>query len=188
MARITRRQLTNLLGALGVVAMLAGLAFGLPAIDRAFPSLRPVPPGQPYPIGAGVTVVPPTGSTVDLTGTRPGNQEGKALFRLGSVQYAIEVRPFTGDLMVAADRLRKRITGTPGYQVTGAQFGIRTTDGMDGLQGSYTAPGRGGRYSVYVIDGLTVEITVSGADLELDRSLPQIEASARTLRHDGGPE
>ncbi|HEY0533007.1 MAG TPA: hypothetical protein VGD29_15570 [Actinoplanes sp.] len=185
MARITRRQLTNLLGALGVVVTLAGLAFGLPALDRSLPSLRAVPADQPYPIGAGVTVVPPAGSTVDLTGTRPGTQEGKALFRLGPVQYAIDVRPFAGDLMSAAERLRKRITGTPGYQVTGAQLGVATADGLAGVQGSYTAPGRGGRYAVYVTGGLTIEITISGADLDLGRSLPLIEDSAKTLRHDG---
>jgi hypothetical protein len=187
MTRITRRQLTNLLGALGVVVTLAGLAFGLPALDRSLPSQRPVPSDQPYPIGAGVTVVPPAGSTVDLTGTRPGTQEGKALFRLGPVQYEIDVRPFDGDLTVAADRLRKRITGTPGYQVTGAQLEVTTAGGLAGVQGSYTAPGRGGRYAVYVVDGLTIEISISGADLDLGRSLPLIEASAKTLRHDGDP-
>jgi hypothetical protein len=187
MATITRRQLTNLLGALGVVATLAGLAFGLPALDDSLPSQRAVPAGQPYPIGAGVTVVPPAGSTVDLTGTRPGGQQGKALFRLGPVQYAIEVRPFEGNLPTAADRLRQRITGTPGYQVTGAQLAVSTAGGLAGLQGSYTAPGRGGRYAVYVVDGLTIEVTVGGADLDLGRRLPQIEASVRTLRHDGEP-
>jgi hypothetical protein len=187
MARITRRQLTNLLGALGVVVTLAGLAFGLPALDRSLPSQRPVSSDQPYPIGAGVTVVPPPGSTVDLTGTRPGTQEGKALFRLGPVQYEIDVRPFDGDLMAAAERLRKRITGTPGYQVTGAQLGVTTAGGLAGVQGSYSAPGRGGRYAVYVDHGLTIEITISGADLDLGRSLPLIETSAKTLRRDGGP-
>lgn len=185
MARITRRQVTNLLGALGVVVTLAGLAFGLPALDRALPSQRPVSSDEPYPVGAGVTVVPPVGATVDLTGTRPGDQEGKALFRLGPVQYAIEVRPFEGDLGSAASRLRKRIMGTAGYQVTGTQFGVSTAGGLAGLQGGYTAPGRGGRYVVFVVDGLTIEVTISGADLDLGRSLPAIEASTRTIRHDG---
>jgi len=188
MARITRRQLTNLLGALGVVVTLAGLAFGLPALDRSLPSQRPVSSDQPYPIGAGVTVVPPVGATVDLTGTRPGTQEGKALFRLGPVQYGIDVRPFDGDLTLAAERLRKRITGTPGYQVTGSQLGVTTAAGLAGVQGSYTAPGRGGRYAVYVTDGLTIEVTISGTDLDLGRSLPLIEDSAKTLRHDGESE
>jgi hypothetical protein len=185
MGRVTRRQLTNLLGAFGIVGVLGGIAFGLPALDRAVPSQRPVRADQPYPIGAGVTVVPPPAATVDLNRTRPGVAEGAALFRLGPVQYAIAVRPFRGDLAAAADRLRRRITGTAGYQVTGAQLAVDTMGGLAGLQGSYTAPGRGGRYAVFVVDGLTIEVTVSGADLDLGRTLPAIEASTRTLRHDG---
>jgi hypothetical protein len=181
---VTRGQLRNLLGALGVVAVLAVPAVGLPAIDRALPAERPVRADQPYPVGAGVTVVPPPGATVDVTGTRPGAAAGTALFRLGAVRYAISVRPFAGDLQAAAIRLRQRITGTAGYQVTGAQLAADTVGGLPGLQGGYTAPGRGGRYLVFVVDGLAVEITVSGGELDLGRTLPQIEDSTRTLRHD----
>jgi hypothetical protein len=175
----------NLLGALGVVAVLAGLALGLPALDRALPSQRPLEPDRPYPIGAGVTVVPPSGATVDLTGTRPGDDEGMALFRLGPVQYAIAVRRFGGNLAAAAERLRRRITGTSGYQVTGSQLAISTADGLAGVQGGYSAPGRSGRYAVFVTGGITIEVTISGADLDLGRSLPAVEASTRTLRAQG---
>ena len=185
MLRITRRELTNLLGALGVATVLGGLAYGLPALDHALPAERPVRTDAPYPVGAGVTVVPPEGATLDVTGTRPGDDAGTALFRLGPVQYAIAVRPFNGDLESAADRLRRRITGTAGYQVTGDQLEVDTATGLAGLQGGYTAPGRGGRYAVFVADGLTIEVTISGADLDLGRTLPRIEASTRTLRHDG---
>jgi hypothetical protein len=104
------------------------------------------------------------------------------------VQYLIQVGPFTGDLQAAAERLRKRIIGNSGYQVTGSQLEVSTIGGLDGLQGGYTAPGRGGRYVIFVVDGLTIEITVSGADLDLGRSLPQIEASTRTVRHTGDRE
>ncbi|MET0422227.1 MAG: hypothetical protein ABW046_00035 [Actinoplanes sp.] len=187
MGMITRRQLTNLLGALGVVVVLCGLAFGLPAIDRSLPAQRSVPAAQPYPVGAGVTVIPPPGATLDVTGTRPGQLDGTALFRLGPVRYAISARPFGGDLQDAASRLRKRITGTTGYQVTGAQLAVSTAGGLSGVQGGYTAPGRGGRYSVFVTAGLAIEVTVSGDALDLSRSLPQIEASTRTLRYDGEP-
>ncbi len=182
------RQLANLLGALGVVAILAGLAFGLPAIDRALPSERAIRSDEPYAVGAGVTVVPPPGSVLDVTGTRPGDLDGTVLFRLGPVRYAIVVRPFRGDLTAAADGLRKRIVDTTGYQVTGAQLGVNTAAGLAGLQGGYTAPGRGGRYAVFVADGLTIEVTISGNDLDLGRSLPQIEASTRTLRQSGGSQ
>jgi hypothetical protein len=185
MARITRRQLTNLLGALGVAATLAALAFGLPAVDRALPNDRAVSAADPYMIGAGVTVIPPSGATLDVTETRPGDNEGTVLFHLASVRYAIAVRPFPGDLESAAARLRQRITSTSGYQVTGGQLAVHTAAGLAGIQGGYTAPGRGGRYAVFVTAGLTIEVTISGGELDLGRTLPLIEQSTRTLRHDG---
>lgn len=181
---VTRRQLADLLGALSLVLALAGLAFGLPALDRALPADRPVPAGRPYAVGGGVTVVPPPGSRIDVTETRPTDDAGTALFRLGPVRYLITVRRFDGDLPTAADRLRQRITGTTGYQVTGTELTVATASGLAGLQGGYTAPGRGGRYAVFVADGRTIEVTVSGADLDLGRTLPAIDASTRTLRYD----
>src|SRR4051812_6026926 len=107
MGRVTRRQLTNMIGALGVVLALAGLAFGLPAVDRSLPAVRPVRHDAAYAVGGGVTVVPPRGAVIDVTGTRPGDDEGSVLFRLGSVRYSIVVRPFDGSVDVAAMRLRR---------------------------------------------------------------------------------
>ena len=186
MGGVTRRQLTNLLGALAVAGVLAGLAVGLPALDDALPAGRPVRAGEPYLIGAGVTVVPPQGAVLDVTGTRPGDNQGSVLFRLGPVRYAIVVRPFAGTLAAAAMRLRQRITQTSGYQVTGAQLTVSTRGGLAGLQGVYAAPGRGGRYAVFVADGHTIEVTISGADLDLGRTLPAIESSTRTLSSAAG--
>jgi hypothetical protein len=168
-------------GPVALVAALSGLAFGLPAIDHALPSQRPVRTDEPYEVGGGVTVLPPSGATLDLTGTRPGEDQGMVLFRLGPVSYSISVQPYEGTLASAADRLRRRITGTPGYQVTGSQLPVDTSDGITGLQGGYTAPGRGGRYVVFVAAGRTIEVTVSGSELDLGQSLPAIEASTRTL-------
>jgi hypothetical protein len=181
MGRVTRGQLGSLLGALTLIGALAGLAFGLPALDRALPSDRPVRTDVPYLIGGDVTVRPPPGAVLDVTGTRPGQYEGTALFRLGPVRYAILVQPFTGSLDAAATRLRGRITGNAGYQVTGTQLAVTTGTGFAGLQGGYTAPGRGGRYSVFVADGRIIEVTVSGADLDLGQRLPAIEASTQSL-------
>jgi hypothetical protein len=181
MRKVTRRQLANLLGALGLVLALGVLAYGLPAVDRALPANRPVRHDEPYRIGGGVTVLPPPGAALDVTGTRPGEDDGTVLFRLGSVRYSITVRRFDGTLEAAASRLRQRITDTSGYQVTGNQLTVATAGGLAGLQGGYTGPGQGGRYAVFVAGGLIIEVTVSGADLDLGRSMPAIEASTRTL-------
>lgn len=182
MGSVTRRQLTNLLGALGLVGGLGGLAFGLPALNHALPAERPVPVDRPYKIGGGVTVVPPSGASIDVTETRPAANSGTVLFRLGPVRYFISVQPFDGDLQAAVRRLRHRITGTSGYQVTGTELTVATAGGLAGIQGGYSGPGRGGRYAVFVADGHTIEVTVSGADLDLGRTLPAIDASTSTLR------
>ncbi|MEU4692187.1 hypothetical protein [Actinoplanes sp. NPDC023714] len=191
MGRVTRSQQTDLPSTLGLplalvlVLVLAGLAFGLPMLDRSVPAERAVPAGEPYEVGAGVTLVPPPGATLDVTGTRPGEDRGTALFRIGPVRYAVAVQPFDGDLTAAANSLRQRITGTNGYQVTGTQLAVSTAGGLAGVQGGYTAGNRGGRYAVFVAHGLTIEVTVSGGDAELDHTLPAIDASTRTLRYEG---
>jgi hypothetical protein len=190
MGRVTRRHLTDFPGTLGlpvalaVALILAVLAFGLPALDRAVPAERTVASGRPYLVGAGVTVVPPAGATLDVTGTRPGTDRGTALFRIDRVRYAIEVKPFDGDLTAAAVRLRQRITGTSGHQITGTQLAVSTAGGLAGVQGGYTAGDRDGRYAVFVANGLTIEVMVSGNDADLGRVLPVIDASTRTLRYE----
>jgi hypothetical protein len=186
MGTVTPRQLTSVLAALSIVAILAGLAFGLPALNRALPSGRSIPADRPFRIGAGVSVRPPPGAVLDVTGTRPGDNDATALFRIGPVRYAIAVRPYDGTLTAAAARLRQRITDTSGYQVTGTQLAVATASGLAGLQGGYAAPGRGGRYAVFLADGRTIEVTVSGADPDLGGTLPAIEASTRTLRYEQG--
>ena len=192
MGRVTRRHLTDLPGilslpaALALASILAALAFGLPALDRAVPAGRPVESGLPYPVAAGVTVVPPPGAELDVTGTRPGADRGTVLFRLGRVRYAIEVEPFDGDLTAAAVRLRQRLTGISGHQVSGTQLAVSTAGGLAGVQGGYTAGDRDGRYAVFVAHGLIIEVMVSGDDADLGPVLPAIDASTRTLRYETG--
>jgi hypothetical protein len=183
MGGLLRRQLVNLAATATMLAVLAGLAFGLPALDRSITDERPVPPNRPLPVGAGVTVVPPPGATVDITRYKPGSNDGSVLFLLGPVRYLIVVEPFDGDLPAAADRLRRKITGRAGYQVVGTELGAITAAGIAGTQGGYAAPGRGGRYAVFLADGLVIEVTVSGDDLALTRTLPVVQASTDSIRH-----
>jgi hypothetical protein len=186
MSSALRRQLTNLGAALTMLAILAGLTFGLPAVDASIAAVRPVEAGQPYPVGAGVTVVPPAGATVDLTRTRPAARRGSAVLLVGPVRYAIGVQPFRGTLDEAIARLRRTVTENAGYQVTGTEVTVVTDSGLTGRQGSWTAPGRGGRYAVYLIDGLAIEVAVTGTTVDLGTALPAVEASARTIRYRAG--
>jgi hypothetical protein len=178
--------LGNLVGSIGVLAAVGAIAIGLPAVDRALPAARPVAADRPYDVGGEVTVVPPRGALVDVTKTRPGADRGTALFLVGPVRYAVVAAPFAGSLDDAAARLRRKITATRGYQVVGPEWSVSTSSGLAGRQGGYTAPGRGGRYAVYLAGPLAIEVTVSGTDLELRDVLREIETSAATLRWRGG--
>jgi hypothetical protein len=177
-----RRLVRNLLGSLVVGAILAGIGLGLPAINAEVPAAQPVSSSQPYVIGAGVTVVPPPGTTLDATQTRPGELNGQALFYVGSVRYALVVAPFDGTLGQAAAALRKKITGNRGYQVTGPESAIETTAGVAGRQGMYSSSGRAGRYAVFVENGVDVQVTIAGNDVDLRPLLAGIDASVATIR------
>jgi hypothetical protein len=186
MSSALRRQLTNLGAVLTMLAVLGGLAFGLPAVDASIAAERPVTPGVPYPVGAGVTVVPPARATVDLTRTRPGARRGSLVLLLGPVRYAISVQPFRGTLDEAVAKLRRTVTGNAGYRSTGPEVVVGTDSGLTGRQGSWIAPGRGGRYAVYLIDGLAIEVAVTGATVDLGAVLPAVETSTRTIRRRAG--
>jgi len=178
--------LRNLAGSIGVICTVAGLAVGLPALDDALPSQRPVGP-EPYLVGGGVAVTPPPGARLDVTLTRPGDTRGTAVFLVDSVRYVIVVTPFTGSLDAATDRLRRKITAVRGNQLTGSELPITTASGLSGLRGTYAAPGRGGRYAVFCGSGVAIEVTVAGADPQLQAALDVIEASTHTITLQAGP-
>jgi hypothetical protein len=178
---VRSRLLRNSLWSVAVLTVLAGLALGLPALNRAIASARPVPAGTPYYVGAGVRLLPPPGAQVDVTKTTPGPTRGTALFLLGGVRYTVQAAPFDGGLEQAVAALRGKVTGVYGYQVTGAERPVHTDGGVAGRQGGYSSSGREGRYVVFLAAGTVVEVTFVGGDLELHDSLAALEASVRSI-------
>lgn len=179
------RLLRNLLCSIVVAGVVIGIGIGLPALNKGFPAARAITTSRPYQIAAGVTVVPPPGAGLDVTKTRPGPDEGAALFLIGSVRYAIVVTQSRGTLDEAAARLRAKIEATHGYQVAGGERPTATTQGVPGWQGTYASTGRYGRYAAFLHDGIDVEVTVAGSDVELRRVLASIETSILTLTFAG---
>lgn len=185
--RVARgRLLSNLCGSLGILLTLGLIYAGLPALDRSLPADRSVSADRPYTVGGGVTVVPPAGAKIDVTQTRPSARQGTVLFVLGKVRYVLVVTPFRGDLHAATDRLIRKIARAGGHQIAGSERGVDTTAGLYGRQGDYTAKDRGGRYAVFLVDGVSIEVTVSGDDAELSRVSDEIAASTRTIAYRGG--
>jgi hypothetical protein len=169
------RLLRNTAGSLGVLVTLAVIAIGLPAIDRALPAERPVPPHQPYEVGGGVTLMPPPDALLDVTRTRPSARQGTALFVIGPVRYVIVVAPFDGDLDGAVGRLRRKVLNADGRLDAG--LATTTGSGLPGQEGGYSTPDRIGRYAVFLAPGVSIEVTVSGT------LTPPIEASIRSIEY-----
>jgi hypothetical protein len=170
-------EVRNLGWSTGILVVIGTLAFGLPAVNAALPAARPVSTDQPYALGRGVTVRPPSGAELDVTTSVPG----RTLFVLGGVRYLLVVAAFEGTLEEATAEVRQKITANPGYQVTGPESATRTGQGVTGRQGGYTSPGRDGRYAVFLSAGTSVQVTVAGADLELRSALPALTASIASL-------
>jgi hypothetical protein len=169
------------LGSLAIVALVAFIAIGLPLVDHSIPAGRNLTAGARFSVGAGVSLIPPGNSTLDVSQTRPGSTHGTALFVLGAVRYAVVVDPYRGTLAAATARLRGQITERSGYQVTAGDRPIRTNAGVAGRAGGYDSPGRTGRYAVFVSGARAVELTSSGPDNDLRAALPAVEASVRTV-------
>jgi hypothetical protein len=181
MATPAVRLLRNLAGSAAVLAVILFVAFGLPAINRLVPAGNDRIGGRAYGVGGGVSVVPPQDARIDPASTRPGDDRGAVLFLLGPVRYVIVVSPFSGSVEEAATRLRTKITSTRGYQLTDGERPYRTAGGLTGVQGCYSAPGRLGRYAVFLSDGRSIEVTVSGTEGDLAGQTAQIDASIASI-------
>ena len=172
----------NALGSLGVMAVVGIMALGLPALDRALATDRPVSHDAPYRLGGGIDVVPPPAAVLDVSRTRPRAESGTALFRLGPVRYALIVTPNAGNLTGAVTRLRGRLCGTGRCRTSEATV-LHTDGGPTGRVGTIEAPGpRAGRYAAFIVGTRVVEVVVTGPTDALAHRLPAIEASLATLR------
>ncbi len=181
MGRARPRLIHNLLGSLAILGIVLGLGLGLPALNRTLPNAKPVAADRPYLVGGRVTVVPPPGASLDVTRTRPTQAQGAALFLLGGVRYALVAQPFSGNLAAAVADLRRKITAIHGYQITGREVPVRTAQGVAGWRGGYASPGRVGQYAVFLSGGISVEVTIAGADPDLHAALPALQASIASI-------
>jgi hypothetical protein len=167
----------NALCSLGILAVVAGVALGLPALDRAIPSERVIAPGVPYPVTDAIGVVPPAGARLDVEETRPGGGSGYAVFLVGRVRFAVLVNREQLTLPEAADRLRIRLRDSLGATVTADDQPFAGVAGP-ALAGRFRSGTADGWYAVRLIDpGIVVDATATGPAAALAGRLSAIEAS-----------
>ncbi len=176
----------NLLGGLSVVATLLAVVFALPALNRAVPADHTTS-AQRHTIAMGVSVVPPLGSLIAKQSR--SNSGGSILFLIGPARYVVAVAPFDGDLPAASVRLKTKIQGMRGYQVTSGESSMSTDSGLRGLGGTFTAPGRSGRYVAFVAPGSAIEVTITSSDSDsFQQELLSIDRSVASIRYGGGDQ
>jgi hypothetical protein len=165
---------------LGILAVIVGIAFGLPALDRALPGERPVAPGVPYPVTDVVTVVPPAGARLDVSETRPGADSGHAVFLVGRVRFVVLVSHERLSLTEAASRLRARLRDSVGASPTEGEQPLSATG--KAVAGRFRTRTDDGWYAVRLVGASTVvDAAASGPPEELTGRLPAIEASVASI-------
>jgi hypothetical protein len=169
----------NALCSLGILAVMAAITLGLPALDRALPRERGLSPGAAYPVTDTVTVVPPAGARLDVSRTRPGRESGYAVFLVGRVRFVVVVSPGRLTLTDAADRLRTRLRNGLGASALGADGPARSGSST----GRYRLGPDHGWYAVRVFEPATVvDATASGPPGELTGLLPALRASVAGIQ------
>lgn len=175
------RRLGNAFASLAVVALVAAVGLGLPALNSVIPGLRALPDGEPYLVGAGVWIIPPPGAQVDVGRSRARAERGTAAFQLGSVSLLLVVTPYGRSLDDACARLRDKITRRTGFRVVGEEWPTVAGRDLAGRQGRYAGEGLVGRYAVFVADRIAVEATVRGPAADVAAAGPAIDASMATV-------
>jgi hypothetical protein len=164
--------------------VLLAVAYLLPAINRAVPLTKTHVAARRHDVAAGVSVIPPPGGLTAKT-TRSGDESGSVLFLVGPALYVISVEPYDGDLEGASVQLKTKIQSMRGYQVTSGDVPLVTRSGIRGLGGSFTAPGRLGRFAVFVVPGHIIEVTLNGSDGDLAVALQRIDESVASIAYEG---
>jgi hypothetical protein len=175
------------LGSLAIAGAVAVIAFALPIADHRVSGTKPVTAGTAYRVGAGVTLALPEDASVDVTQTRPGRNQGTAVFTAGAVRVAVVVTPYHNGLDDAAARLRAKIVRSGDAQLAGTEGPVTTVAGVPGRFGGYTGNGRAGTYAVFVADGYSAEVTASGSATDMTRLRPQLDQMVRSVSFGGGP-
>lgn len=176
----------NMWCSLGILVVIASIAFGLPALDRAVPGDRPLAPGTAYHVTDDVFVVPPAGAAVELGQTRAGRDTGQALFVLGGVRLAVMVSHNAVPLGDATDRLLTRLRDSLGAS-PGSGYGPLVGVAPDlGRAGRFRIGDQDGWFAVRVLAPETiVEIAATGQPAALASRLSEIEASVAGIGRRG---
>lgn len=159
-----------------LVVLLA--AYGLPALAGALEWDDPVEPGDVLQAGNGITFEPAVGWGVE-SGLRVGGAEtavhgGDPLVTRGGVSFAVTTAPWDTDAQALLDQITETtdaLNDESDFHVSGAPQEFTTTAGDTGLMARYLAPSSQGLLAAVVVDGVGVQVTVTGPEDDVDEDI-----------------
>jgi hypothetical protein len=147
-------------GPLAVAAVIAVLWLGLPAVNGAVSSERPVDQGTSFDVGNGARVTMPDGGwAVDTDRTQLGL--GVGLVR-DETSVGLQGGAFDGTADELQEGFLDSVKGKQGYQVIESGIVVETAGGLSGLRTFYASSEREGVYTVLVGGGTAVEVVARG--------------------------
>jgi hypothetical protein len=170
----------NAAGCAAVLAAVAALSFGLPAVNSEIPPQRPVSAAEPYGIGLGAAITPPSHTVVDSRGTQPSTN--LVLFVRDGVQYRLQAIPYAGSLGALAEDLRGDVAHARGAQAVGPAIPVSTRHGVEGMAARFEESNGAGFVAAFVDRGVGVDVLVSGTDQGIITNADEILASVGTLQ------
>jgi hypothetical protein len=170
-------------GCTAILAAVGLLSFGLPAINDEIPPQRLISATEPYGIGLGVEVTPPTHTVVDARGTVPATN--LVLFVRDGVEYKLQASPYAGTAAMLAEALRVDLAHARGAQAVGPAVPMSTAHGVPGVVARFEESVGAGLIAAFVNDGIGVDVLVSGTDQGMIANADDILDSIATLRFEG---
>ena len=170
----------NAAGCAAVLAAVGALSFGLPAINSEIPPQRLVSAAEPYGIGLGAAVTPPSHTVVDSRGTQPS--ANLVLFVRDGVQYRLQAVPYAGTLATLAETVRADVAHARGAQAVGPAIAVSTAHGVPGMAARFEESDGAGLVAAFVDRGVGVDILVSGTDQGIVTNADEILDSVGTLQ------
>jgi hypothetical protein len=172
-------------GCAAILAAVGLLSFGLPAINDEIPPQRLISATEPYGLGLGVDVRPPTHTVVDSRGTVPATN--LVLFIRDGVQYKLQAIRYGGTAATLAEALRGDVVHGRGAQVVGPAIPVSTTRGVPGMAARFEEADGAGLVAAFVDRGVGVNVVVSGTDQGMVTNADDILGSVATLRFEDRP-
>jgi hypothetical protein len=168
-------------GVVIVVAVLLGIAVGIPIVNELVSPGEVVAPGDRFEVQPGVDLVLSEGWTLD----RDRDDEAEQVLVNGPVQLTVTAAPADDSTTLEVAELERDVRRRRGLQVFADATAMLTQDGASGQVVEFHGDGSRGLYAVVVAGGVTVHAIASGPSDAFAPLRAELDVMLRSIRLTG---